>query len=118
MSDSAGGPSTVGVTESVAWLERYSAVILPVLVVAEQIGVPLPAVPALLVVGALAAQETDIHSTRNDLSESIRTNAIELLDARLADAMDLQTQLKQAHWNVKDPTFTFAAHIERGDRAV
>jgi membrane protein DedA with SNARE-associated domain len=46
----------VGVTESVAWLERYSAVILPVLVVAEQIGVPLPAVPALLVVGALAAQ--------------------------------------------------------------
>ena len=38
-------------TESVAWLERYSAVILPVLVVAEQIGVPLPAVPALLVVG-------------------------------------------------------------------
>jgi hypothetical protein len=258
----------VGVTESVAWLERYSAVILPVLVVAEQIGVPLPAVPALLVVGALAAQgrvslvlviggdrgggtagrprlaragappggarpfgtvptlararrvratdrepvpapwragaargevpawpdhchaapgrdlsgvtrpfralrpgrrhpvgrplggsglrvqrdhtgarrcsgfpscarnraehkgreqeqeavtfhrETDIHSTRNDLSESIRTKAIELLDARLADATDLQTQLKQAHWNVKDPTFTFAAHIERGDRAV
>ena len=46
----------MGVTESVAWLERYSAVILPVLVVAEQIGVPLPAVPALLVVGALAAQ--------------------------------------------------------------
>jgi membrane protein DedA with SNARE-associated domain len=46
----------VGVAESVAWLERYSAVILPVLVVAEQIGVPLPAVPALLVVGALAAQ--------------------------------------------------------------
>jgi hypothetical protein len=43
----------VGVTESVAWLERYSAVILPVLVVAKQIGVPLPAVPALLVVGAL-----------------------------------------------------------------
>ena len=46
----------MGVTESVAWLERYSAVILPVLVVAEQVGVPLPAVPALLVVGALAAQ--------------------------------------------------------------
>jgi membrane protein DedA with SNARE-associated domain len=45
----------VGVTESVAWLERYSAVILQVLVVAER-SVPLPAVPALLVVGALAAQ--------------------------------------------------------------
>ena len=44
------------VTDGVQWLERYSAVILPALVVAEQIGIPLPAVPALLVVGALATQ--------------------------------------------------------------
>ena len=36
-------------------LERYGALILPALVVAEQIGIPLPAVPALLAVGALAA---------------------------------------------------------------
>ena len=36
-------------------LERYAVVIMPALVVAEQIGVPLPAVPALLAVGALAA---------------------------------------------------------------
>src|SRR5256712_10650494 len=43
-------------TDSVQLLERYSAVILPVLVVAEQVGVPLPAVPALLAVGALAAK--------------------------------------------------------------
>ena len=41
---------------SVEWLQRYAVVILPVLVVAEQIGIPLPAVPALLAVGALAAQ--------------------------------------------------------------
>jgi membrane protein DedA with SNARE-associated domain len=34
---------------------RYSIAILPALVVAEQIGIPLPAVPALLAVGALAA---------------------------------------------------------------
>ena len=40
---------------SVEWLERYAIVILPVLVVAEQVGIPLPAVPALLGVGALAA---------------------------------------------------------------
>jgi membrane protein DedA with SNARE-associated domain len=39
-----------------AWLERYSVIVLPILVVAEQIGIPLPAVPALLVVGALSAQ--------------------------------------------------------------
>jgi len=43
-------------TDGVQLLERYSAVILPVLVVAEQVGIPLPAVPALLAVGALAAQ--------------------------------------------------------------
>jgi membrane protein DedA with SNARE-associated domain/rhodanese-related sulfurtransferase len=39
-----------------ALLEQYGVVILPALAVAEQIGVPLPAMPALLAVGALAAQ--------------------------------------------------------------
>src|SRR2546427_7931238 len=43
-------------TASVQLLVRYSAVILPVLVIAEQVGIPLPAVPALLAVGALAAK--------------------------------------------------------------
>src|SRR2546426_12353577 len=43
-------------TDSVQLLERYSAVILPVLVIAEQVGIPLPAVPALLAGGALAAK--------------------------------------------------------------
>jgi DNA-binding ferritin-like protein len=28
-----------------------------------------------------------------------------LLNARLADGIDLQTQTKQAHWNVKGPNF-------------
>ena len=37
------------------WLERYSVIILPALTVAEQLGIPLPAVPALLATGALAA---------------------------------------------------------------
>jgi membrane protein DedA with SNARE-associated domain len=45
----------VSPVDSLALLERYSVVILPVLVVAEQVGVPLPAVPALLAVGALGA---------------------------------------------------------------
>jgi starvation-inducible DNA-binding protein len=30
---------------------------------------------------------------------------IELCNARLADGIDLQTQTKQAHWNVKGPQF-------------
>src|SRR6516162_5637827 len=43
--------------------------------------------------------------TKNDLPESVRAKAVELLNARLADAIDLQTQTKQAHWNVKGPNF-------------
>ena len=41
--------------DSLEFIERYSVVLLPVLTVTEQIGIPLPAVPALLAVGALAA---------------------------------------------------------------
>jgi len=43
--------------------------------------------------------------TKNDLSEGIRSKMVELLNAQLADAIDLQTQTKQAHWNVKGPNF-------------
>ncbi|WP_375314958.1 MULTISPECIES: DNA starvation/stationary phase protection protein Dps [unclassified Schlesneria] len=43
--------------------------------------------------------------TKNDLPESTRVKVIELLNARLADSIDLQTQAKQAHWNVKGPHF-------------
>jgi len=43
--------------------------------------------------------------TKNDLPEANRTKAIELLNARLADCTDLQTQTKHAHWNVKGPNF-------------
>jgi starvation-inducible DNA-binding protein len=46
-----------------------------------------------------------MHSTRIDLSSTIRSRAIEILNARLADAIDLQLQTKQAHWNVKGPNF-------------
>lgn len=44
-------------------------------------------------------------NTRNDLPPSTRTRAVELLNARLADAVDLGTQTKHAHWNVKGPNF-------------
>jgi starvation-inducible DNA-binding protein len=43
--------------------------------------------------------------TKNDLSEATRVKAVELLNARLADCIDLQTQTKQAHWNIKGPHF-------------
>ena len=43
--------------------------------------------------------------TKNDVPEATRVKAVELLNARLADCIDLQTQTKQAHWNVKGPNF-------------
>jgi starvation-inducible DNA-binding protein len=44
-------------------------------------------------------------STKNGLPESARKEAVGLLNQRLADCIDLQTQCKQAHWNVKGPSF-------------
>jgi len=47
----------------------------------------------------------DMYPTKNDLPETTRRQMIDLCNARLADAIDLQTQTKQAHWNVKGPHF-------------
>lgn len=43
--------------------------------------------------------------TRNDLPVGKRSKVITLLNARLADAIDLGAQTKHAHWNVKGPYF-------------
>jgi len=48
---------------------------------------------------------TRLYPTKNDLPEPARMEAIGLLNQRLAECIDLQTQSKQAHWNVKGPTF-------------
>src|SRR2546427_4441712 len=46
-----------------------------------------------------------LYTTKNDLPETTRLEVIGLLNQRLAEAIDLQTQCKQAHWNVKGPSF-------------
>ena len=46
-----------------------------------------------------------LYGTKNDLPEATRAEVTELLNQRLADAIDLQTQCKHAHWNVKGPSF-------------
>jgi starvation-inducible DNA-binding protein len=46
-----------------------------------------------------------LNPTKNDLPLKTRVAMIQLLNARLADAIDLGLQLKQAHWNVKGATF-------------
>jgi starvation-inducible DNA-binding protein len=48
---------------------------------------------------------THLYPTKNDLPEPDRIEVVALLNQRLADCIDLQTQCKQAHWNVKGPTF-------------
>lgn len=46
-----------------------------------------------------------LFETENDLPKDARVALIGILNQRLADIIDLQTQLKQAHWNVKGPHF-------------
>ncbi|MEW4569207.1 DNA starvation/stationary phase protection protein Dps [Tautonia sp. JC769] len=57
--------------------------------------------------------------TRVDLPTEQREKLVELLNQHVADSMDLYTQVKQAHWNVKGRNFysiheltdTFAAEL-------
>jgi starvation-inducible DNA-binding protein len=46
-----------------------------------------------------------MYETENDLSRERRSELNLLMNQRLADAVDLQLQMKQAHWNVKGPSF-------------
>lgn len=46
-----------------------------------------------------------MYETENDIAQSRRSALIFLMNQRLADAVDLQMQMKQAHWNVKGPHF-------------
>jgi starvation-inducible DNA-binding protein len=50
-------------------------------------------------------KEWGMYKTKIDLSEKTRRNVVALLNDRLAEAIDLQSQAKQAHWNVKGPNF-------------
>jgi starvation-inducible DNA-binding protein len=46
-----------------------------------------------------------MYETENDIPKSARVELNTLINQRLADVIDLQLQLKQAHWNVKGPHF-------------
>ena len=43
--------------------------------------------------------------TKNDVSANAKQVSVTLLNARLADAIDLALLTKQAHWNIKGPQF-------------
>jgi len=46
-----------------------------------------------------------MYETENDLPRTMRSEVTGIVNQRLADVIDLQAQLKQAHWNVKGPHF-------------
>src|SRR6266850_7414009 len=50
-------------------------------------------------------EPSKMFETENDLPKNAREELNTLMNQRLADAIDLQVQLKQAHWNVKGPNF-------------
>src|SRR6267378_223222 len=54
---------------------------------------------------AKLAAAPKMYETENDISQERRSELNTLMNQRLADIVDLQMQLKQAHWNVKGPHF-------------
>ena len=61
-----------------------------------------------------------MNATRNTLPISARKKAVEALNATVADLFDLYARIKQAHWNLRGPSFIglhklldeFAATVE------
>ena len=51
-----------------------------------------------------------MHSTKNNIPEKKRIELVTILNSSLASTTDLYMQLKQAHWNIKGPTF-IAVHL-------
>ncbi len=51
------------------------------------------------------ATKQRLHPTRTKLESNARTVAIDVLNKRLADGLDLSLITKQAHWNLKGPQF-------------
>ena len=46
-----------------------------------------------------------MYPTKNNLPEKVRIQITTFLQERLVDSIDLSLQAKQAHWNVKGPSF-------------
>src|SRR6266700_7678229 len=52
-----------------------------------------------------SGRNLNIYKTENDIPQQLRLKLHVLASQNLADAVDLQMQIKQAHWNVKGPHF-------------
>ncbi len=60
---------------------------------------------APLFVGPSIAIRWCMYKTKNSISEKVRTQMVDLLQGHLANSLDMASQAKQAHWNVKGPDF-------------
>ncbi|MEM6446921.1 MAG: DNA starvation/stationary phase protection protein Dps [Cyanobacteria bacterium P01_D01_bin.123] len=68
----------------------------------------------------ITAERTKLYATTVDISTDQRAELVNLLNQPLASVLDLKTQVKQAHWNVKGMQFialhemfdTFATTLE------
>jgi starvation-inducible DNA-binding protein len=50
-------------------------------------------------------RRSGMYKSPNPLPEETRVKVADALNARLADGLDLHSQIKVAHWNVKGPQF-------------
>ncbi|MEM9220164.1 MAG: DNA starvation/stationary phase protection protein Dps [Cyanobacteria bacterium P01_F01_bin.150] len=64
-------------------------------------------IPATFVkdVNATETEKPLLYASRIDLSDDVRAGVVVILSQTLANTIDLKTQVKQAHWNVKGMNF-------------
>src|SRR3954470_15881963 len=55
--------------------------------------------------GKPTATKSDLFPTRMDLSADVRRHMVGMLNQQLANLMDLYSQTKHSHWNVKGSNF-------------
>jgi starvation-inducible DNA-binding protein len=72
------------------------------------------------------ARRNVMYASPSKLSETVRAQVVSALNARLADGLDLHSQIKVAHWNIKGPQFpslhplfeTFALSLAQHNDAI
>ena len=62
-------------------------------------------------------REKGLHPTRNATASNAKAVAMDLLNKRLADGIDVALITKQAHWNLKGPQFIGVHEMLDGFRA-
>jgi len=58
-----------------------------------------------------------LHATRNNLPSNSKNEVIAILNARLADGIDLALTIKQAHWNLRGAGFIAVHEMLDGFRS-